>query len=48
MCDQSVAFHIGSVMTIKNRSKAEKSILSAVTDIVRERDFSALGVNAVA
>lgn len=35
-------------MTTKNRSETEKTILSAVTDIVRERGFSALGVNAVA
>jgi AcrR family transcriptional regulator len=32
----------------KNRSETEKSILAAVTDIVRERGFGALGVNAVA
>jgi AcrR family transcriptional regulator len=32
----------------KNRSETEKNILAAVTGIVRERGFGALGVNAVA
>jgi AcrR family transcriptional regulator len=32
----------------KNRSETEKAILAAVTDIVGERGFSSLGVNAVA
>lgn len=32
----------------KNRSETEKNILAAVTGIVRERGFGALGVNAIA